>query len=965
MSQTYSSDSIKVLSDREHIQLRKEMYIGDAIDPRPIFSEIYDNAIDEVQAGFSSEMVISVDTKNNEYSIRDYGRGIPHGKKKLEDGQEKEILEVILTKSNSGGKFDKSSYLYSSGLHGLGVTVTNALSKSMTMVSYRKGKYVKAETFGTQDVKLSYGKSKETDGTLVVFQPDYRFFNNKAVPVEFIKDRCRVASALGFRARLIVDGTEIDTNATMFDLIREDRTEINTYVKIDPIEVESSTHEKMKVAMQYTSETNDRYFGYTNLLVNYLGGTHVQELAKCIAETWKLFVEKHKNIRPAIELHNSDYLVGLRAVCAVFISDPHFSSQTKEKLVVNKKYFDELMGLFSKQLYKYLDTNILIAQQLIKRFEEYRIAQNALLSRKEIGSLIQINTDSGDNIRRRSVVSKLVECTSKKKDGTELFLVEGNSACLRWNTLIRLANDTEATIKDVCERVAAGETIYVYGKPPKGRPNTGPNIYKVLGGGITRRKALLWRVFFDNGTFVDCTEDHKFMLKDRSFKEMRDLTPNDSLSIMTYHKDEFKPYHTHIYCDIYCKFYGISKIPKGHVVHHKDFNHYNNYPDNLELLTNSKHTTLHNQYNEQWKSHIGDVTAFKEYWSKEENHILASERAKKRFEKISEREKISLGTKIGMAKMTRSQHQKRLNLQSYNVSLAYYKDLIFYRKLFTIETIFNRELFKEQKRADGCIRAAGMYLYPEKFMAKYNIRTIAEFENLICEANHRITSIECLNIYEDVYDIVVDDVHNFCLANDIMVHNCGPYLFTRNKETQAILPLRGKILNVTFKTIKEAIQNSEVCDIANSIGAGIGSACDASKSRYSRIIISSDADEDGKHITSLLASLFVNLFPDLVKAGMVWIALPPLYCWGKDSKSFGWCNNINDIPKGVKDFHRFKGLGEMENIQLKYFCVDPNTRREMCLEYPSDIEEFNRIVGSSQGKNDLLKELGIIIEGDI
>ena len=622
MSQTYSSDSIKVLSDREHIQLRKEMYIGEANDPRPIFSEIYDNAIDEVQAGFSSEMVISVDTKKNEYSIRDYGRGIPHGKKKLEDGQEKEILEVILTKSNSGGKFDKSSYIYSSGLHGLGVTVTNALSKSMTMISYRKGKYVKAETFGTQDVKLSYGKSKESDGTLVIFNPDERFFNNKAVPVDFIKDRCRVASALGFRARLFVDGVEIDTNATMFDLIREDRAEINTYVKIDPIEVESSTKEKMRVAMQYTSETNDRYFGYTNLLVNYLGGTHVQELAKCVSETWKLFVEKHKAIRPTVELHNNDYLVGLRAVCAVFISDPHFSSQTKEKLVVSKKYFDELMGLFSKQLYKYLDTNIVIAQQLIKRFEEYRIAQNALLSRKEIGSLIQINTDSGDNIRRRSVVSKLVECTSKKKDGTELFLVEGNSAL-------------------------------------------------------------------------------------------------------------------------------------------------------------------------------------------------------------------------------------------------------------------------------------------------------------------------------------------------------GPFLFTRNKETQAILPLRGKILNVTFKTIKEAVQNSEVCDIANSIGAGIGSACDASKSRYSRIIISSDADEDGKHITSLLASLFVNLFPDLVKAGMVWIALPPLYCWGKDSKSFGWCNNIKEIPKNVKDFHRFKGLGEMENIQLKYFCVDPNTRREMCLEYPSDIEEFNRIVGSSQGKNDLLKELGIIIEGDI
>lgn len=620
MSRSYTSDSIKVLSDREHIQLRKEMYIGEANDPRQLLSEIFDNAIDECQAGFSSEIIVNIDTNTGSYSVRDFGRGIPHGKKKLDNGLEKETLEIILTKSNSGGKFDNSSYNYSSGLHGVGVTVTNALSRSMTIISYRKKKFVKAETHGTDDVNISYGKAEEPDGTLVVFEPDPKFFNSHKVPIAYVQDRCKVASALGFRARLIVDGNELDTNATMFDLIREDNAEISTYVQIDPIEVTSETKEKMKVALKYTSETNDRYFGYTNLLVNYLGGTHVQELAKCISETWKLFVEKRKTIRPAIDLHTNDYLVGLRAVCAVFISEPHFSSQTKEKLVVNKKYFDSLMDLFSKELYKYLDANIVIAQQLIKRFEEYRIAQNALLSRKEIGSLIQVNTDSGDNIRRRSVVSKLVECTSKKRNGTELFLCEGLSAC-------------------------------------------------------------------------------------------------------------------------------------------------------------------------------------------------------------------------------------------------------------------------------------------------------------------------------------------------------GPFLFTRNKETQAILPLRGKILNVTFKSIKEAIQNQEICDIANSIGAGIGSACDASKSRYSKIIISSDADEDGKHITSLIASLFVNLFPDLVKAGMVWIALPPLYCWGKDDKSFGWCNHIKDIPKNIKDYHRFKGLGEMENSQLRFFCVDPKTRREIQLEYPSDIEEFNRIVGSSQGKNDLLKELGIIEEG--
>ena len=177
-----------------------------------------------------------------------------------------------------------------------------------------------------------------------------------------------------------------------------------------------------------------------------------------------------------------------------------------------------------------------------------------------------------------------------------------------------------------------------------------------------------------------------------------------------------------------------------------------------------------------------------------------------------------------------------------------------------------------------------------------------------------------------------------------------------------MLPLRGKILNVTFKSLKEAVKNAEICDIANSMGCGIGTACDANKSRYDKIIISADADIDGAHITCLIASVFINLFPDMVKQGRVYITLPPLYCWGNNVKNYGWCNSPDQIPKGVT-VTRFKGLGEMNQDQLKYFLVDPNTRREMRLDYPSDIDEFNRILGSAAGKNNLLKELGIIEEG--
>ena len=621
MSKQYTSDNIKVLNDIEHIQLRSGMYIGEANDPRSLFSEMFDNAMDEVSAGHSTELVVDVDTKENRYTVHDFGRGIPHGKKKLENGEEKEVIEVLMTVANSGGKFDNNSYNYSAGLNGVGMTVTNALSETFTVRSRRGGKYVEVTTHGSAETELKKGKTEELHGTTASFIPNKKYFHSVKIPKDFILSRCKIASALGFRARCIIDGEEQDTNCTIFDLIKEEDAKIATYVDIPTIEVTNEAGESMKVALRYTSDTKDRYFGYTNLLANYLGGTHVQCLSKTVISAWETLISKYKNLKPATDLKPSDYLVGLRGICAVFISHPEFSSQTKEKLVVNKAYFDGLMEAFSKSLVKYLTDNIEVAQQLLKRFEDYRISQNALLNQKELSSLIKVNEDAGDNIRRRSVVSKLVECTSRKRDDTELFIVEGDSAM-------------------------------------------------------------------------------------------------------------------------------------------------------------------------------------------------------------------------------------------------------------------------------------------------------------------------------------------------------GPYLYVRDKATQAVLPIRGKILNTTYKDLKEVIQNKEICDIANSIGCGIGAQCDASKSRYERVIISADADPDGLQINCLVLAVFINLFPDMVKQGRVFVSLPPLWCWGDNPKNFGWGNTVADIPAGAKNVTHFKGLGEMNTDQLYYFLVDKNTRNVLQIEYPSDIDEFNKILGTSEGKGSLLKDLGIILNSE-
>lgn len=621
----YNADSIQVLSDIKHIQQRSGMYIGEANDPRQLLSEIFDNAIDEVQAGFSKELVVKIHTKSNTYTVRDFGRGIPHGTKKLENGEEKEIIEVLCTKSFSGGKYDNNSYNFSSGLNGLGLTITNALSEYLNISSYRGDDYASIDTEFGKTIRVEKGKfseefvRRELTGTEVTFRPCKKYFKSVVIPRKFIEDRCRIASALGYKARLIIDDEEIDTNATMYDLITENSEDnISVYQKIEPIIIKLDNGELMKVALEYTSDTSDRYFGFTNMLSNSMGGTHVQELSKTIISTWRDYIDKGR-IKTEVELRNSDFLIGLRAVCAVFIAYPEFSSQTKEKLTVPKQYFKEHMEKFKEQFTTVLYEDKNLTKALLKRFEEYRIAQNKLLARKEISSIIKINSDNPDNIRRRSVVSKLVECTSKKRDNTELFIVEGNSAM-------------------------------------------------------------------------------------------------------------------------------------------------------------------------------------------------------------------------------------------------------------------------------------------------------------------------------------------------------GPYLSTRNKELQAVLPLRGKILNITYKNVKDAIKNKEICDIANSIGCGIGSACDATKSRYEKVIISADADPDGLQINCLVLSVFINMFPDMVKQGRVFLTTPPLYCWGDNVKNYGWCNKVDEIPKNVKNVHRFKGLGEMNSDQLEFFLVNPETRNLIQVDYPSDIDRFNRILGTAVGRNELMKDLGIIEE---
>ena len=953
--------------------------------------------------GYGDEIIVTVDTKLNKYTVADKGRGIPHGMKKLENGEEKEILEVICTKSNSSGKFNTNNYTRSAGINGLGITITSALSKEFKISSVRDGEDITFESEHGNKVDLIYTKiDKLLHGTTTSFIPDSEMFKSDKIPLSKIEDRARVASALGYRVKLFVDEKEIDTDATIFDLITENDESISIYKDIPPIVVKTDNNEEMRVALRYTSDTTDRYFGYTNMLTNSLGGTHLNEISKTIIEAWEQFIDK-KRIKLEVDLRKSDYLVGLRTVCAVFISQPEFSSQTKEKLVTHKSRFTELMSKFKEEFSKVLYEDEALSKALIKRFTEYRIAQNKLLARKDIASVIKVNEDSSDNIRRRSIVSKLRDCLSKKKEGSEMFIVEGNSAMSPF-LLTRdkqtqavlplrgkILNITNREVKDalknaeICDIAnAIGAGIGSMCDPSKSRYErliiscfTGDTKVKCLDGNSYSFEELvknnikeLWvysrdknnkiipalarnprivdfsnniyEIILDNKEKIKCTGDQLFMLADGTYKRADELKDSDSLSplyIRTNEKGYLQVYqnisneyinvHTLVNNEInysnyenldFTKYYGKFKIP---VTHHKDYNKLNNCPENLEWMLFGDHLKHHNEHFEET---LGK-------W-------IRSEEGRKSSAKIITEYNKSEKHKIRMRELSKQGALKTWK-DTYNGSEKHINAVK--------ESWKDEEKAKRMKQSliDWNIKNAKKKiteLNKDPEMIKYQQQCkLGKFGKLILDSGFELSEELLINNRNELK-------HKF--KNIPTINSVNKYFNNFNEFIEFSQNYNHKIKSIKKLDIDESVPVYclTVDDYHNfALDSGV-------------FVRNCDSDPDGAQITCLVLSVFVNLFPDLVKEGLVYFTLPPLYTWYDNSlKRFVGCMKPEDIPNGVKA-HRIKGLGELDDKEMHDFLINPATRNLIQVEYPTDVDKFNRILGSAVGKNELMRELGIVQE---
>lgn len=1011
----YGVESLQILSPQDHVRERRGMYIGDSDNPIPLFNEIYDNALDECQAGYSDKVVVKVNYDKNEYKITDYGRGFPQGV--IHDpvsGKDLEAVELLLTTAFSGGKFNHSAYKLSTGLHGLGAMVTNSLSRYIEVQTWRDQliDYCASKGYTTSieyaDPLDQVGRGHKS-GTSVLFSPDPEMFSDTKIPLSHIVMRCKVASAFNMKCNLSVtengETKEIDVDSDIYDLLPPSDDGISEYYRYSFTVKDSSTGEFATIALQYTSDTKSYYRGYTNLLYNSQGGTHHKMLDDAIYEAWSKFDIK--------DIKWNDVYLGLRAVVAVFISDTEFSSQSKERLSVKKESLNNLKVLIVDEIVKWLTENDDIRNSLIKRFQEYRAAQNKLLARKEIKSLLYVNESKGGQVRRQSVVRKLRECESKSREGTELHI------CLSGDTKIKLADGRSLTIPELIREDSEGKVNYTYGYDL----NLGKVcIEKITNPRITRSSSKLVEVFLDNGRSFKCTPDHSCLTRDGEYVQAKDLVEGISLMPSIFSTDE-KDYDmiydpgsgNYIYChylsDEYNERYGLLRDTSediygegsnrsSFVRHHEDFDKHNNNPFNVSRYSYLSHSWIHS-HSSEWQS----IRA-KEAWKSEEYRRQKSETMieynKRRWENYDEEVKKHQGVvgwdirtpeQIENLKKVREKfmnsEEGRLHLVNNGVKTSSLHPELFknarlegFRKLTkeVVDFLVSQNLSITEDNYEkyrGNFGSRNRKPFHWKVIFSGTKKTSCLFDSLeelykycgILYKNHKVVKVIHLENEETVYNITVDRVHNYSLDCGVIVKNCegdsalGGMLPARDPITQAVLPIRGKILNVSkLEDYGSALKNEEIRSIVNAIGAGIGDSADPEKSRYDKIIFYTDADSDGYEIRVLLSGIFINLLPELVKSGMVYIAQPPLYGWVDRKGREHYCNNLQEVSSDRKELYRFKGLGEMSTEELWDSTMNPETRRLVRLNYPEDINSFNSILTSSSAKYQMLVDSGVIKE---
>lgn len=422
----YGAESIKVLEGLEGVRKRPAMYIGSTGEEgiHHCVYEVIDNSVDEAMAGHGDKITIIIH-KDGSLSVQDDGRGFPvdiHPQFKIP------AVEVALTKLHAGGKFDKDSYKISGGLHGVGVSCVNALSSKLIVEIKRDGKIYQQEySRGKPTTKLKVIGScdrKET-GTKVTFYPDEQIFSTTKFKFNILETRFREIAYLnaGLRITLSDEVTgkkeEFFASGGLIEFVKW----INKSKEVlhpKPIYFKKEMNDMIiEVAIQYNSAYRENIFGFVNTINTVEGGTHVSGFKTALTRVVNDYVKK-KGMLKNETLSGEDVREGLACVISIKIGEPQFEGQTKTKLG-NSEVKGFVDSMVTKALSEFFEENPGVAKHIISKALDSAKARLAAKKAREL-------------VRRKNVFSlgglpgKLSDCSSKKNDDTELYLVEGESA---------------------------------------------------------------------------------------------------------------------------------------------------------------------------------------------------------------------------------------------------------------------------------------------------------------------------------------------------------------------------------------------------------------------------------------------------------------------------------------------------------------------------------------------------------
>ena len=425
----YGADKISVLKGLEAVRKRPAMYIGD-VGKRGyhhLVSEVVDNSIDEALAGFCSSIIVTI--KNDGFiSIEDNGRGIPVEIHKTEG---KPALEVVMTVLHAGGKFDKNTYKVSGGLHGVGVSVVNALSESLVAEVHRDGFHYKQEyKIGQPTTEVEkVGKSDKT-GTIVSFKPDQTVFSHKGFEEEVIKGRLKELAYLNknLSIKLVNEPEETETEycfpGGLSDFVKY--LDGNEDLIHDEVIVVSKEDIEVPVdlALRYSTNYNSNIFSFVNNINTIEGGTHLSGFRSALTRALNSYANKNDLIKTKknekFSLSGDDFREGLTVVISVKVQEPQFEGQTKTKLGNG-----EVKGLVDNVVYDgiqaFLEQNPKVGKRIIEKAAE---AARARIAAKKARELVRKKSGLGST----TLPGKLADCSNKDPMQCELFLVEGDSA---------------------------------------------------------------------------------------------------------------------------------------------------------------------------------------------------------------------------------------------------------------------------------------------------------------------------------------------------------------------------------------------------------------------------------------------------------------------------------------------------------------------------------------------------------